>query len=70
MDVEQPSLGRIGVDSVTVGMDWHWEGGWSLRFASRLSGSQSWREWRYEALSDDEVLPVLQEAVAEVLGLV
>ena len=70
MNIEQPSLGRIGVDSLAVGLDWHWEGGWTLTTASRLSGSQDWTRHRYEALSDDEALELVQTIVAELLGLV
>lgn len=70
MDVEQPSLGRIGIDSFTIAMDWHWEGGWTLRTSSRLSGSEAWTQHVYEALSDDEVLEVVLEVTAEALGLV
>lgn len=70
MEIEQPSLGRIGVDAFTIALDWHWEGGWTLRASSRLSGSQTWRQRTYEALSDDEVLDVVHELSAEVLGLV
>lgn len=70
MDVEQPSLGRIGVDAFTVALDWHWEGGWTLRTGSRLSGSSSWTQHSYEALSDDEALQAVLEVVAEALGLV
>lgn len=70
MIIEQPSLGRIGVDSLAIGLDWHWEGGWTLTTASRLSGSQDWARHRYEALSDDEALELVQMVVAELLGLV
>lgn len=70
MDIEQPRLGRVGVDSFTVGLDWHWEGGWTLVTSSRLSGSQKWTQHRYEALSDDEALDLVQTVVAELLGLV
>lgn len=69
MNIEQPSLGRIGIDSLTVALDWHWEGGWTLTTASRLSGSQSWTRHRYEALSDDEALELVQTVTAEALGL-
>ena len=69
MDVEQPSLGRVGVDSFSLTLDWHWEGGWTLVSSSRLSGSQTWTQHRYEALSDDEALDTVQEIAAEMLGL-
>jgi hypothetical protein len=69
MNVEQPSLGRIGVDSFTLACDWHWEGGWTVRASSRLSGSLEWRQATYEALSDDEALEMVQVLTAEVLGL-
>lgn len=69
MDIEQPSLGRIGVDAFTVSLDWHWEGGWTLRTSSRLSGSEAWTQHAYEALSDDEALEMVQMVTAEVLGL-
>lgn len=70
MNIEQPPLGRIGIDSLVVALDWHWEGGWTLMAASRLSGSQSWAKHRYEALSDDEALELVQTVTAEALGLV
>ena len=70
MKIEQPSLGRVGVDSFTLALDWHWEGGWTLTTCSRLSGSQEWTQHRYEALSGDEALQSLQEVAAELLGLV
>lgn len=70
MDIEQPSLGRVGVDSFTIGLDWHWEGGWTLATSSRLSGSQRWTRHRYEALSDDEALELVLTVVAELLDLV
>lgn len=70
MQIEQPSLGRVGVDSFTLALDWHWEGGWTLRTSSRLSGSQVWTQHAYEALSDDEAYELAQTVVAELLGLV
>lgn len=70
MDWERPSLGRTGVDSLSLGLDWHWEGGWTVRTGSRLSGSQVWARHSYEALSDDEALELVQTVVAEALGLV
>lgn len=70
MNIEQPSLGRIGIDSFIIALDWHWEGGWTLATGSRLSGAQSWTRHRYEALSDDEVLELVQMVTAEALGLV
>lgn len=70
MRIEQPELGRVGVDSFSVGLDWHWEGGWTLTTSSRLSGSSVWTQHRYEALSDDEALELVQTVTAEVLGLV
>lgn len=70
MRIEQPSLGRVGIDSFTMSLDWHWEGGWTLATASRLSGSQQWTRHRYEALSDDEALELVQTVAAEALGLV
>lgn len=69
MEIEQPSLGRIGIDSLTISLDWHWEGGWTLVTSSRLSGSQRWTQHRYEALSDEEALNVVGDVVAESLGL-
>lgn len=69
MIIEQPSLGRVGIDSFSLGLDWHWEGGWTLSTASRLSGSQTWTRHRYEALSDDEALELVVTVVAEALGL-
>lgn len=69
MDIEQPSLGNVGVDSLTIGLDWHWEGGWTLRSCSRLSGSTQWRDHGYEALSADEALQMIQMLAAEALGL-
>lgn len=70
VDVEQPSLGTVGVDSFSLALDWHWEGGWTLRSSTRLSGSTSWVQHSYEALTHDEALQVLQEVAAEALGLV
>lgn len=69
MNIDQPSLGRIGVDSFSLTLDHHWEGGWTLVTSSRLSGSQTWRQHRYEALSDDEALEMVQMVSAELLGL-
>lgn len=69
MQIEQPSLGRIGVDSFSMTCDWHWEGGWTLRTSTRLSGSQDWVCNTYEALSDDELLELVQVVSAEALGL-
>lgn len=70
MEWDQPSLGRTGVDSLSLGLDWHWEGGWTLTTGSRLSGSQVWRRHRYEALSDDEAAQMVWTIVAEAMGLV
>lgn len=70
MQVEQPELGNVGVDTFGLTLDWHWEGGWSLRTNSRLSGSQTFTSHRYEALSPDEALELAQTVVAEALGLV
>lgn len=69
MDWEQPALGRIGIDTFSISLDWHWEGGWTLRTSSRLSGSQEFTQHAYEALSDDEALELVQTVVAEALGL-
>lgn len=69
VDIDQPALGRIGVDSFSLTLDHHWEGGWTLVTSSRLSGSQTWRQHRYEALSDDEALEMVQMVSAELLGL-
>lgn len=69
MDIEQPSLGSIGADSFTLALDWHWEGGWSLRTSTRLSGSQTWTQNSYEALSHDEALELVLMVAAEQLGL-
>jgi hypothetical protein len=69
MKIEQPSLGRVGVDSFTLALDWHWEGGWTLRTSTRLSGSQDWTQHTYEALSDDEAMEMVQMVAAEQLGL-
>lgn len=70
MEIEQPQLGCIGVDSFTVALDYHWEGGWTLRSSSRLSGSQKWRRTTYEALSHDEALEMAHMLAAEALGLI
>lgn len=70
MDVEQPQLGNVGVDAFTVSLGWHWEGGWTLRTSSRLSGSREFTHHSYEALSAEEALDVLREVSAEALGLV
>ena len=70
MNLEQPSLGRIGVDSFSFTCDWHWEGGWTVVTSSRLSGSAVFRQERYEALGDEELLQVLLEVAATHLGLV
>ena len=70
MKIEQPSLGRVGVDAFALSLDWHWEGGWTLATSSRLSGSEDWARHRYEALSDDEAYQAACEVLAELLGLV
>lgn len=70
MDIEQPSLGTVGVDSFTLALDWHWEGGWTVRSSTRLSGSQAWRQTTYEALDHDEALDMIHMLAAEALGLV
>lgn len=70
MDIEQPTLGRIGVDSFTISLDYSWEHGWTLRSSSRLSGSQTFTQHAYQACADDEVLELVVELVAEALGLV
>lgn len=70
MEIEQPQLGSIGVDALTLALDWHWEGGWTLRSSSRLSGSQNWHQTTYEALDHDEALDLAHMLVAEALGLV
>lgn len=70
MDVQQPALGRIGVDSFSFTCGHHWEGGWTVVTSSRLSGARSFTQHRYEALSDDEALQLLGEVAAELLGLV
>lgn len=69
MDIDQPALGRIGIDSFSLTLDHHWEGGWTLASSSRLSGSQVWRQHRYEALSDDEAYELIGTIAAEHLGL-
>lgn len=69
VDIEQPSLGTVGVDSFTLALDWHWEGGWTLRSSTRLSGASAWTQHCYEALSHDEALELVQTIAAEQLGL-
>lgn len=69
MEDKQPSLGTVGVDSFTLALDWHWEGGWTLRTSTRLSGSSTWTQHAYEALSHDEALELVQMVAAEQLGL-
>lgn len=69
MAIEQPALGCVGVDSFTLALDWHWEGGYTLRSSSRLSGSAVWTQHVYESLSADEALEMIQMVGAELLGL-
>lgn len=69
MDVEQPALGTVGVDSFSLTCDWHWEGGWTLVVSVRRSGSQAWTQTRYEALSEDELHQVVEDVVVDLLRL-
>lgn len=70
MDIEQPSLGNVGVDSVTLMLTWTWDQGWRCRYASRPSGSSVFREHAYEGLDEAELHAVLSDHLADSLGLI
>ncbi len=70
MEIEQPELGMIGVDTFTVMAAWSWETGWRIRFARRLSGSQSWAEFSWDGRDEAELMALLTDHLAEALGLI
>ena len=70
--MEQPELGatNVGVDAAQIMLTWSWEGGWSLRCATRLSGSPHWQTHSYDHLSPDEAMQLVEDSTSELLGLV
>lgn len=70
MDVEQPALGNVGVDSVAMLLSWSWDDGWTVQFSSRLSGSSTFAQRSYKRQEATEALQVIQDEVACLLGLV
>jgi len=70
MDVEQPELGNVGADSITVRLEWSWDRGWRGRVASRPSGSTVWREQAYEGHDEAELHAIVSDHLADLLGLV
>lgn len=69
MDIEQPALGRIGVDAAQIALHWTWERGWTVATASRLSGASEWTRRSYGGLSDDEVPQLLQDVLSDWLQI-
>lgn len=69
MDIEQPALGGVGIDSFTITATWEWETGWRVRFASRPSGSGAFRETAYSGRDEAELHAILSDHLADVLGL-
>lgn len=70
MDVEQPQLGTIGMDAVSILLSWSWEDGWTVGFSSRLSGSTEFAQRAYKGCSAEEALGLVQDELACLLGLV
>jgi hypothetical protein len=68
--MEQPELGSVGPDSITLAMTWSWDRGWRTRLASRPSGSAVWREHLYEGLDEAELHAEISDHLADLLGLV
>lgn len=68
--MEQPELGNVGPDSVSIGLEWSWDRGWHCRFAARASGSLSWRETSYDGRDAAELHALLSDHLADVLGLI
>lgn len=69
-DMEQPQLGNIGPDAITVNMSWSWDRGWRCRVASRPSGSAVFREKAYEGMDEAELHAVVSDHLADLMGLV
>lgn len=70
MDVEQPELGNVGADSITVTLSWSWDRGWRCRVASRPSGAATFREHAYEGRDEAELHAIVSDHLADLMGLV
>lgn len=70
MNIEQPALGGVGTDSVTISLGWRWESGWWGRVAQRQSGSAEWQERTYTGRDEAELHAIISDELAAILGLV
>lgn len=61
MDIEQPALGNIGVDTFTITAAWSWERGWRVVSSRRLSGAQTHLQRSWDGLSALEAFAVVEE---------
>ena len=68
--MDQPELGNVGPDAITLMLTWSWDRGWRCRLGSRPSGSGVFREHAYEGLDEAELHAVISDHLAELLGLV
>jgi hypothetical protein len=68
MDVEQPSLGSVGVDAAHIALSWAWDSDWTLKATWRRSGSLHWQESSYPHLSSEEVAQVAYDVLEGLTG--
>jgi hypothetical protein len=69
-DIEQPGLGGVGIDGITIGLSWGWEVGWTASVAHRLSGGDRWERRVYLGRDEAELHALLSDELAGMLGLV
>lgn len=69
MDIEQPSLGTIGCDALSVTAGWSWEKGWHAAVSWRRSGSAEFDTVRFDGLDSEEAFDRLSGQLSELLGL-
>lgn len=70
VDFEEPQLGAVGVDAVTVNVGYRWELGWSAVVAWRYSGSEVWHRQGYAGRDAAELHALLSDHLANSLGLI
>lgn len=70
MNVEQPELGNVGVDTITVMLAYSWHAGWRCRLASRSSGAAGFREETYDGRDEAELHALISDYLAELMGLI
>lgn len=68
MEIEQPQLGSVGVDTFTITCAWAWESGWSVTTSYRLSGSEAHQQRRVSGLSASEAFAYVEDLASDYFG--